>query len=268
MNATLSAHSPKFASKLVTIDQLAAMPEPVAMGRVHRPVPHIKLVDAIRNEITNRGFEINRSQFALGAKGAALFGVMDLVDTHPGGHTADQLRGRGISFGFRSSTNQELAIKAVAGTRVFVCDNLALSGDLIAFNRKSTTMLDLGAVIAAGFDKFLQHTQTLDTQIERLESTSLSDGEAKQFVYDIFAAAIMPVRLFDDVNRFYFKPADDMIDCQPRSLWGLHNACTRAMKDLTPVRVFGATVMLGKVFGLVASGQPQLPVIDGELSEN
>ena len=49
-------------------------------------------------------------------------------------------------------------------------------------------------------------------------------------------------------------------DCQPRTEWGLHNAFTRAMRDLTPLRQFGATQGLGRAFGLSGSEEPVLDV--------
>src|SRR5262249_20324707 len=124
--------------------------------------------------------------------------------------------------------------------------------------RKNTTGLALGDAIAMGFDRFLQHARTLERQIERLSGTTLQDGRAKQIVFDVFNAHIVPVRLFDHVSRAYFHPSDDHPDCQPRTAWGLHNAFTRAMRDLTPLRQFRATQGVGRAFGLGASDQPVL----------
>ena len=76
----------------------------------------------------------------------------------------------------------------------------------------------------------------------------------------MFNAHIVPIRLFDDVSRSYFHPSHDQPDCQPRTEWGLHNAFTRAMRDLTPLRQFGATQGLGRAFGLSASEEPVLDV--------
>jgi len=69
----------------------------------------------------------------------------------------------------------------------------------------------------------------------------------------VFAARLVPVRLFDDVERFYFRRRRDA-GLPTRSLWGLHNAFTRAMKDLSPVRGFRANVALGNAFGIKADG--------------
>jgi len=254
--STLVAHSPKFNSKLVNIDALRALPEPQALGARHKPVPHAALVDAIHNEIALRGYEVKREQLALGKDGAALFGVIDLQPS-----TALAVRDdRGQSFGFRNATDQSMSIQAVAGSRVFVCDNLALSGSMFAMKRKNSTRLDLSDAVATGFDKFAIHIQTLEVQIERLSGTKLSDARAKIVAYDVFASGIVPIRLFDDVARNYFQPKDDWTDVTPRTLFGLHNAFTRAIRDLNPTREFSVSVALGKRFGMTADD-----IVDGEV---
>ena len=243
MSSTLSAHSPKFGSKLTTFEQLADIPVPVALGPHHKPVPHIVLVDAIREEVATRGYDITREQLAVSRTGAALFGVMDLV---PADGSAMASVDRGLSFGFRNATDATMAIRGVAGARVFVCDNLALSGDTFAMSRKNTTRLDLRWAIANGFDKFLRQSGDLETKIARLQSVELTNDAAKVVIFDVFAAGLAPVRLFDDVERFYFRPDPGATDCQPRTLWGVMNAFTRAYRDLSPTRLFNASVALGR----------------------
>lgn len=249
MSSTLMSGHGKMRSHVTTLDELRALPKPEALSWLHKPVPHAALVEGILAEAERRGYAVTNTQLALAAGARAIFGVMDLapqqdvLDMVPVGD-------RALSFGFRNSVNRSLKIEAVAGSRVTVCDNLMLSGDTFAMARKNTKGLDLGDAIADGFDKFTQHAQILEVQIGRLQETTVEDGAAKQMIYEVFAARIVPSRLFDDVDRFYFKPDEDMTDCQPRSLFGVHNAFTRAMKELTPVRQFNATVALGKFMGV------------------
>ena len=256
MSTLIAGHNPKFDSKLTTLEALRQLPAPQPLGVRHQPVPHAVLVDALLGEVERRGYTTHRTQLALGANGAALFGIFDLVPTQTGLLVPDHERI--LSLGFRNATDQSLSIQGVAGAHVMVCDNLTLSGETFAFKRKNTTGLDLGDAIATGFDRFLQHARTLELQITRLSGTTLVDGRAKQIIFDVFDAHIVPVRLFNDVSRFYFHSTDDQPDCQPRTQWGLHNACTRAMRDLTPQRQFGATQGLGRAFGLTVREEPVL----------
>jgi hypothetical protein len=252
MASDLILHNPKFESKLASYNEIAALPLPVALGRHHKPVPHARLIDGLRQEIAIRGYAIEREQFALGAKGNALFGIINLQGTNTQ---------RALALGFRNAVDTSMAIRAVAGVSVFVCDNLALSGSEFAIQRKNTTGLDLADAIARGFDKFLQHATAYDLEIARLQAKQIRDVVAKQIIYDAFAAGVVPSRLFDDVDEFYFRPTQaNTPETLERTLWGLHNAFTRAMRDLTPVRRFGATVALGRLFSQ-ATGE----IVDGEV---
>lgn len=268
MPSTLIAHSPKFQSRLVTLEELGALPEPQALGVRHKPVPHVTLVKELRREAEERGFEIKREQLALSQAGRALFGVMDLEDKD-GKLDSLAKEQRGLSLGFRSSIDSTMAIKVVAGVRVFVCDNLALSGSLIAIQRKSTTGLQLKGAISGGFDKFVQQEGELEAQISRLEGTGISDVQAKGLIFDVFDRGIVGIRLFEDVGRFYFRPTDEQVDCHPRTLWGLHNAFTRAMRDLPPVPLWKASVRLGKAFELTAEVvEDSADAVDGVVDDS
>jgi hypothetical protein len=242
-------------SHLVPFNDLVNLPEPRQLGAVHQPIPHNLLARALRVEAAERGYQVTREQFAVASGGEKLFGVIDLMPEGVVSAEVVAAEDRGLSLGFRNSTNSTLALKMVAGSRVFVCDNLVMSGDLIAVLRRNTVGLDLEDALRAGFDKFLQHATSLDRHVARLQAQTILDLEAKARIFDVFAARVVPVHLFDEVNRYYFAPADEMTDCQPRTLWGLHNAFTRAMKTLPPARTFAATVALGRQFGMVEENQ-------------
>lgn len=250
MASTLCIHSARFNAQHVTFDALKALPDPVALGSHHKPVRHDVLIDAFRQEAAARNLTITREQFALGAKDAALFGVMDFERTDQTALVPVESGPSGLSLGFRSANDMSLAVKAVAGARVFVCDNLALSGEMFAISRKHTVGLDLFVAVQVGFTKFLGQADALAGQIANLNDRVLDDTAAKALIFDLFAQAILPVKLFDDVNGFYFARSDERPDCLPRTAWGLHNAVTRAIKSLKPVPAFQRTVAVGKFFGL------------------
>ena len=252
--ATLMTHA---GGKLITYDALAALPVPPAMGSRHRPIAHHALVDAIRNEVAQGNmYSIVREQLAVNPMGSQLFGVMDLA---PVNRSIEALaEGAGVSLGFRASNDQSFGLQLVAGARVFVCDNLALSGDLIALQRKHTIGLELSTEITAGFSRFVDQQGTLRAHLAKLQSIELTDDRARLQIFEAFYQEIVPVRLFDDVTAAYFKPSEAMTDCHPRSMYGLHNAFTRALQSLRPTVAFDANVKLGRLFGLTAGAPLQL----------
>ena len=75
MASSLVAHVD---ARLVSLDVLAAMAQPAPMGPRHRPLRHIDLVGAVREEVARRGLAILKERFAVGHHGATLFATFDL----------------------------------------------------------------------------------------------------------------------------------------------------------------------------------------------
>ena len=262
-------------SHRVTMEQLRNLPEPPSLGRLHKPIPHYQLVDVITEQIKDRGWDVKRLQLGVNKGGQAIFGIMDLVrpstpilelagtDIEPQDYLSvlrnlnrtppeevkepDEM---GTSFGFRSSTNKSIAIRGVAGGRVFVCDNLVLSGSEFVLQQKSTIRLNLQQKVSLAIDKFIEQSKKLIEDIAALKGKNLSDIAAESMLYKVFSKGALPTHLLDDVDMLYFRPQEQHPDCQPRTAWGLHNACTRAAKRLNPSMQFSSTMSLGRVFNL------------------
>jgi hypothetical protein len=232
--ATLVTHNPKFNAQLVTLSQLGNLPMPQAMGPRHRPVAHFHLVEAVLEAAERFDLVVTRQQFALSESTHAIFGVLDFTSQHSD---------RSTSLGFRNSTDQTLAMGAVAGSHVFVCDT---------WSHKNTTGVRLQSLVYAGFEKFVIQAKNFDRSVERLQASTITDGEAKAKMWDVFAGGVLPARLVDDADRNYFRPDAEWTDCAPRSLWGVHNALTRAIRALSPTRQIEASTDIGRIFGIGA----------------
>jgi hypothetical protein len=230
-------------SQLVTRDQLMMIPAP-ASTPTWRPVPHGDLITAIDRQLQVRGITIEREQFAIQREGARLFAVLDLSLERTGEFCA--------SMGIRTANDRSLALEIAVGVTVFVCDNLAFSGDLIALRRKHTMRFDLNADLSRAVDRYQTHLGTLRAQITEIQSTPLSAPQAKGLIFDAFNAEIVPQRYFRTVAETYFNPGPEMTDVAPRTMWGLHNAFTRCVRQMAPAPAFEATARLGSLFGLRA----------------
>jgi hypothetical protein len=209
-----------------------------------RPIGHGDLITALDRQLRVRGVEIEAEQFAIQREGARLFAVLDLSLERTGEFCA--------SMGIRTANDRSLALEIAVGLKIFVCDNLAFSGDLIALRRKHTARFDLNADISRAVDRYQVHLTTLQRQISAIRDTPLSDQEAKGRLVDAFRQEILPIRLFKAVAETYFAPEPTMTDVMPRTLWGLHNAFTRCIRQMAPAPAFEATTEIGKFFGLRA----------------
>jgi hypothetical protein len=238
MIGTLVAHSGAVKATRQDLESIA----PPAGTTTWKPVRHAELVSVIRDQLETRGLAIREETYAVQRDGALLFGVLDLAWRENGEFAA--------ALGLRTANDKTMAIQIAVGIRVFVCDNLVFSGDLIALRRKHTAKLDLPREIARAIDRYQEGALALERGIERLRDAAISEHEAKARIFDVFEQAILPIRFFRPVCDAYFRPAADASDVKPRTLWGLHNAMTRQVRRMSPAPAFQATVELGKLFGL------------------
>jgi hypothetical protein len=228
-------------SQLITRDQLLTIAPPPSTA-TWRPIAHADLITALDRQLQVRGIMIQAETFAIQREGARLFAVLDLSIERSGEFCA--------SLGLRTANDRSLALEIAVGVKVFVCDNLAFSGDLIALRRKHTARFDLNADISRAVDRYQAHLLTLREQITTSQQTPLSDLEAKALIVDAFRQEILPIRFFKPVTEIYYRPAPDMTDVLPRTRWGLHNAFTRCVRHMAPAPAFEATTALGQFFGL------------------
>jgi len=128
-----------------------------------------------------------------------------------------------------------------------------MSGAEFVMHRKLTLNINLTEVVEEGLDRFLTQSAALQGDLEELQWRPLHDLAAKAKVFDLFNERVLPIHLFDDVSALYFTPPEEYEDCQPRSEWGLHNSCTRAIQALKPMSQLTAAQALGRSFGLATT---------------
>lgn len=169
-----------------------------------------------------------------------LFGVLELAYGETKEGTA--------ALGLRTANDKSMAIQICAGLSVFVCDNLAFRGDLIALKRKHTSGLNLRTELATAVLRFQDHFGRLVGEIKTLKARELRDIEAKALMHDVFAEGLMPVRLLPAVSESYFEPK--VADFEPRNARSLHNAFTTVAKEMPMSTRLPAIQAVGRLFGM------------------
>ena len=240
--STLIAHKD---TALVSYTDLANIATPKST-QYWRPVSHLELVDTLKGELAVRGLEVIKEQYAVGHNGMKLFGTFDLA--------ARMLNGIGSAIGFRHSNDKSLALQTIGGARVFVCDNMAFSGEMTILKHKHTWGFNLLDLIRHGLDRWQNKEVAMVGDIQRLQSLDVTEQQAQallgRLLYDgkvTFQAFKLAYDLFLERSQ---RTPEQYPDCAPRTVWGLHNALTRALKESTPNVAFNSTIELGKVFGI------------------
>jgi hypothetical protein len=267
MTQAVLSHS---ASRLVTVDELAAIPAGDPVGPRHKPVPHIELVTTVRDAFAERGYAVEREQYSVTRDGARLFGTLDLQPV-TGRSLTDGMDG-GMAVGLRHSNDAAFALGVIAGVRVFVCDNLVFSGGQSLLRRKHTTGLDLDVEVHRGMDRAFASYRDLGRLLDNLKNTPLSDERAKLAIYGlVLDGEVLAPSQLGKVHGWYFH-ADEVAsdaeidrgldDVAQRSAYGVLSACTRVARDFSPHRQQDVGIALASYLEQyvgMAPYEPRLP---------
>jgi hypothetical protein len=129
---------------------------------------------------------------------------------------------------------------------VFVCTNMAFSGDftpVLAKHSKSFLLIDC---VSVGVDRMQRNFEPMRKQVEVWQRSELTDVRAKVVIYEAFVEGRLkaPKHLARTVHDLYFEPKYE--EFEPRTIWSLSNAFTSAFKELDPIPQFRATAKLGE----------------------
>ncbi len=236
VQSTLIAHC---GARKIAREELKDLPVPEGT-KTHLPLSHYEIVETLEEALAFRHLMVVKDEFAVSADGMKMFGVMDL--------NCQFTEGR-FSIGLRNSNDKSMRLALTAGYRVFVCDNMAFSGDFTPLSHKHTRNLSLPDSISIAVDRIHRNFETLEAQVRAMTDFGLSDNDAKLFIYRAFldrALKGVPRNLMWDVHDHYFSPGFD--EFKPRNLWSLSNAFTSAFKTLSPLKQYEVTARLGQFF--------------------
>ncbi len=232
LNATLMSHA---GTTKVSRTDLALIPEVVATD-TFQPIAHSRLIDQLEEALSFRHISIERDEYAVSGDGMKLFGLLELNSTHEGVRFA---------IGLRNANDKSMRLGMVAGYRVFVCDNMALSGDFKPLLAKHSKNFDLVEAVSMGVDRIQRSWQPLREAIEYKRRYTLNSTDAQSLIYRCFMENKLPVKLLRAVHREFFV-APSFEEFKQPTVWSLENAFTTAFKELRPQQQYQATAKLGK----------------------
>lgn len=205
------------------------------------PTRHIDVLNAAEKTITAAGYEIKKSQYSVSHEGHRFFGVMDLASTIIDGIT--------LAVGIRNSTDKTFPIGLCCGNRVFCCDNLAFTSEIVVSKKHTRFGSEryregiAGAIASLG-----QYQQAQATWINRLQQQKLSREESDSLILrayeeDVIGARMLPL-IIEEVRRPTFDEFKD------GSAWSLWNCFTTILgrKSERPAEAALTTIKLQRLF--------------------
>ena len=103
----------------------------------HYPIAHGELLDRLGNVVSSANMRIKHEAHGLTHGDNRYFGLIELEsDSDAAGH--------GTVVGIRNSHDKAFSAGLVLGSRVFVCDNLAFSGEVVLARKHTKNILAHG----------------------------------------------------------------------------------------------------------------------------
>lgn len=194
---------------------------PMPYTRTHKPIHHKELIQVVKESTSMMGLEIRNEQYVLEAKGNRMFAIYDLNQGN-----SDLC----WTLGLRNSLDKSISVGFCAGTKVFVCSNLAFSGEIVCMRRHSGR-LDIEELEFLAF-KTMRSMVPLLTRFQKwhegLRDYSLSETDMKILLVEIMTNSVIPPSKFNRFNELYDTTYDS-------TLWGFHEAVTDVLKGSNPM---------------------------------
>ena len=187
------------------------------------PVPHATLFGMVRDTVTGAGLSVLNEVHALNRGGKHYFAMMEV------GLTSLENTVKGFVVGLRNSYDKSLAAAMVAGDCVFVCSNLAFSGEY-KLSRKHTVNVfaDLPNMIASTVANLPAVWQSGNDRMNRYAAAALTDTAAHDTIAKLWRnGALLKTEISTAIDEWH-KPSHP--EFEPRTLWSLQNAATEAWK--------------------------------------
>src|SRR5437899_7285381 len=167
----------------LTREQLALVATPPGTA-THKPIPHAEVVQALVETLGFRHIGIVKDEYAVSKDGMKMFGVLDL-DTG--------MQGCRFSLGIRNAHDKSMRLALTVGYGVFVCENMAFSGDFEPVLAKHSKHFNLVEAISVGVDQMQRNFGPMVTQVTRWQENQLSDAAAKLVIYRAFVEAELDI---------------------------------------------------------------------------
>lgn len=205
-----------------------------------QPIPHGTLLSEVEAALGRNGLRVTGEEHAVAREGDRYFGLLQVANGKgPEDHA--------WVLGLRNSHDQSFPAGLVVGSRVFVCDNLAFSGEIVLARRHTRWILrDLPRLVMDGVGQLSGRWHSQEVRYARYREAALSDPEAHDLVVRALDAGAVTATQVPDVLRQWRQPEHP--EFRERTAWSLFNACTHACRGGSVWLVSRRTQALHGVF--------------------
>jgi hypothetical protein len=180
----------------------------------------------VTTSLQTSGLSVVGQQHALSKEGQRYFGLLEVKVQGDDG-SPDY----GMVVGVRNSHDKTFPAGLCLGSRVFVCDNLAFSSEVV-LSRKHTSFIlrDLPGVVMSAVSRLVEARGQQDRRIAAYKRHELSEMEAHDLLVRAVDARALPAKWLMDSLKEWRKPRHPEFEKDGHTGWRLFNAVTEALK--------------------------------------
>jgi hypothetical protein len=206
--------------------------KPPAFTNTWHPVSHGYLCDLAEVMADKVGLSVKRKSFGLDNVGLRMFGVYDFASVE--GNDLDQVLT--MSLGIRHSIDKTLSAAFCLGSRVFVCDNMAFSGERVMVKKHTGNIEDLlPGMVENAMVEFKNDFLTKDLQLfKKWKKTEVGIHQATDFIVRAAIGGSIPKNAIIEVRSIFEHPPHP--EFRDPTVWALFNAFSQYAKkrDINP----------------------------------
>ena len=216
----------------VTLDELREI-EPVTpdnAGRRWKPIQHAELVDAIKDEVATRGWDVTGQMFATARDGADMAGAL-LLDRVTG---VPNIPGMRLGLGILHSNARRKALRITVGASITCCTNGLCTGTIL-LNRVHDHTVDLPEELERAINEYTVAAQGIPNVVRGLRERTLERGEASEILLETGRRGLVGWAAVGRVDAEYRHPR--FAEHGTGTSWALLNAFTYAARqNIAPTR--------------------------------
>lgn len=193
------------------------------------PVPHYDLASKFLNVSQDllTGFNLVGENYALARQGQQLFALLKFQKDN------SEI---GLSVAFRNSYDRSMSVGLAIGGSVFICDNLALHGEIAVMKKHTKGVWNALEDLAITSLYKAQHKyEKVIADAERLRGVPMDNRAAFELMGLLYGHDIVSPRQLPVVREEWLRPTHE--EFGPRSKWSFFNAVTEALKSTPPISI-------------------------------
>ena len=188
----------------------------------HFPIPHHQFHDVAISSLRDQEFEVFDEQHYLNREGAHYFALMRIM--HESFPSDVQ---HGVMVALRNSHDKMFSASLAIGAKVFVCDNLSFSGDIVV-GRKHTPNIwgELPDLFSGAISKIKVMQKRQEVRFSEYKEAPLDDYTCDHIIMETYRRGIINLKRIGQVHKEWHEPSADHGD---KSVWRYFNAVTAAL---------------------------------------